>query len=86
HWHPFDNTYRKVKSPCRAICQYESITQKYVRPGMCGLHEIVVKYIAQCCYCGKKRLMIQYIEATFLRELKQAMSYPDLDDEPLVIR
>jgi len=87
HWHAEEGSYREVKSPYRAICSQDNKeVDKYIRSGMYGFNEVITKYIRQCCFCEKKEVRERYEEATIPASLQRAMSYPDIDDEPLELR
>lgn len=86
-FHADKSSFRKVKSNERAICmERNQIERKYIRPGAFGLHEIEVKYVHTCCHCGLTEIATKYMEATIISQRQAALSYPDIEDKPLVIK
>jgi hypothetical protein len=84
HWHIDNKSYRKVPSKYYTICKYEDDeVQRYVEPDLFGFNVIRIKYIIECCKCEKQEIDSVFEEATIKSNLREALSYPDINEAPL---
>lgn len=74
-WHEDKSTRRKIRVPQR--CQSDN--PSYLRLGDYGCY-IEFKSIDECCICHKKRI------TSGQADYSAGLKYPDILDEPLVIK